>query len=82
MSRRYSASGWRSGAASAKPEGTSGRLGRKEAREGREFDPEAARVGELRHEAEIGERRCIPEAERPGLAGEQHFASREPITID
>ena len=48
----------------------------------RKVAAEPARVEQLRHETDIGERRFVAEAERAGRIGEQLFAGVETLLID
>ena len=50
-------------------------------RKGVDVDAEPARVGELRHQAEIGEARCVAEAERTWLLCDQLLAGRKSLAI-
>src|ERR1700735_5851850 len=57
------------------------RFRREQAGESGDIDAEAACVGELRHQTEIGNRRRIAKTKWPGLMRDQLLASREPFAV-
>src|SRR5690349_17280935 len=60
-------------------QGDAGRLGGLQARQPRKVTAEAARIPELRYEADVGECRRRTEAERAGPVGQQRLAGLEPF---
>src|ERR1700761_9706786 len=62
-------------------DGLGGVLGLEQPRKRRDVDAKASRIGELRHQAEIGQRWLGAEAERTGLMCDQLLASLEALAI-
>src|ERR1700720_2135879 len=59
-----------------------GRLRLEQAGKGRNVDAEAACIGQLRHQTEIGDRGGVTEAEGSGFANNELLACRKPLAVD